>query len=63
MHGPEHRLRQGSGIETLPTAISGSAKQGIEPNIMALSILMLMVSDVFVTISWFVGTSGTKSSR
>ncbi len=54
---------KGAGIETLPTAIFGSVKQGIKPNIMALSTLMLLVSIVFVTVSYFVGKSGTKSSR
>ena len=54
---------KGAGIETLPTAIFGSVKQGIKPNIMALSTLMLMVSIVFVTISYLVGRSGTRSGR
>ena len=51
---------KGAGVETLPTAIFGAVKQGIKPNIMALSTLMLMVSIVFVTVSWLVGRSGTK---
>lgn len=51
---------KGAGIETLPTAIFGSVKQGIKPNIMALSSLMLLVSVVFVTISYFVSKMGTK---
>ena len=54
---------KGAGVETLPTAIFGSVKQGIKPNIMALSSLMLLVSIVFVTISYFVGKSGTKTGR
>ena len=54
---------KGAGIETLPTAIFGSVKQGIKPNIMALSTLMLLVSIVFVTISYFVGKSGSKTNR
>ena len=54
---------KGAGIETLPTAIFGSVKQGIKPNIMALSTLMLMVSIFFVTISYFVGKMGSKSSK
>ncbi len=52
---------KGAGIETLPTAIFGSVKQGIKPNIMALSTLMLLVSISFVTISYFVSRSGEKS--
>ncbi len=54
---------KGAGIETLPTAIFGSVKQGIKPNIMALSTLMLMVSIFFVTVSYFAGKSGAKTER
>jgi hypothetical protein len=36
-----HQFRQGRGMETLPTAIFGSVKQGIKPNIMAISTMML----------------------
>ena len=46
---------KGAGVETLPTAIFGSVKQGIKPNIMALSTLMLLVSVLLVTLSWIVG--------
>ncbi len=49
---------KGAGIETLPTAIFGSVKQGIKPNIMAISTLLLMVSVGFVTLSWLVGRMG-----
>ena len=52
---------KGAGIETLPTAIFGAVKQGIRPNIMALSTLMLLVSVVFVTISYFAGRSGSRT--
>ncbi len=45
---------KGAGIETLPTAIFGSVKQGIKPNIMAISTMLLGVSVVMVTISYFV---------
>lgn len=54
---------KGAGIETLPTAIFGSVKQGIKPNIMALSSLMLLVSVIFVTISYFVSKMGTNSEK
>jgi len=54
---------KGAGIETLPTAIFGSVKQGIKPNIMALSSLMLLVSVVFVTISYFVSKMGTRPEK
>jgi spermidine/putrescine transport system permease protein len=42
---------KGAGMETLPTAIFGSVKQGIKPNIMAISSLMLLVSILFVSLS------------
>lgn len=48
---------KGAGIETLPTAIFGSVKQGIKPNIMAISTLLLIVSILIVTISYFVSKS------
>ena len=35
---------KGAGIETLPTAIFGSVKQGIKPNIMAISTMLLALS-------------------
>ena len=51
---------KGAGIETLPTAIFGAVKQGIKPNIMALSTLMLAISILLVTISYFVSKMGEK---
>ena len=36
---------KGAGIETLPTAIFGSVKQGLKPNIMAISTMLLGLSD------------------
>ncbi|MCV6584970.1 MAG: ABC transporter permease [Marinibacterium sp.] len=48
---------KGAGVETLPTAIFGSVKQGIKPNIMAISTLLLAVSVVMVTLSYLVGKS------
>ena len=48
---------KGAGVETLPTAIFGSVKQGIKPNIMAISTLLLMLSILIVTISYFVSKS------
>ena len=44
---------KGAGVETLPTAIFGSVKQGIKPNIMAISTMLLGISIVMVTISYF----------
>lgn len=52
---------KGAGIETLPTAIFGSVKQGLKPNIMAISTMLLSVSIIMVTISYFVSkTDKTK---
>jgi len=48
---------KGAGIETLPTAIFGSVKQGLKPNIMAISTMLLGLSIVMVTISYFVSKS------
>lgn len=52
---------KGVGMETLPTAIYGSVKQGIKPNIMAISTLMLGVSILFVTLSYLINRKGQKS--
>jgi spermidine/putrescine transport system permease protein len=52
---------KGAGMETLPTAIFGSVKQGIKPNIMAVSTLMLAVSILFVSLSYFVNRIGQKT--
>ena len=54
---------KGAGIETLPTAIFGAVKQGIKPNIMAISTLMLVVSIVLVTVSWLIGRIGAGGGR
>ncbi len=48
---------KGAGVETLPTAIFGAVKQGIKPNIMAISTLLLAVSIVMVTISYIISKS------
>ena len=45
---------KGAGVETLPTAIFGAAKQGIRPNIMAISTMLLGISVVMVTLSWLI---------
>lgn len=49
---------KGAGVETLPTAIFGAVKQGIKPNIMALSTLMLLFSVLLVSLSYFIGRLG-----
>ena len=45
---------KGAGVETLPTAIFGAVKQGIKPNIMAISTMLLAFSIVMVTLSYFI---------
>ncbi len=49
---------KGAGMETLPTAIYGSVKQGIKPGIMAISTMMLAVSILFVTLSYLINRKG-----
>ncbi len=51
---------KGAGVETLPTAIFGAVKLGIKPNLMAISTLLLLVSILFVTLSYLVGKTGEK---
>ena len=53
---------KGAGVETLPTAIFGAVKQGIRPNVMALSTLLLGFSMLLVTLSWLVGRSGRRTA-
>jgi len=45
----------------LPTAIFGSVRQGIKPNIMALSTLMLLVSISLVSLSYYVNKIDERS--
>jgi spermidine/putrescine transport system permease protein len=52
---------KGAGMETLPTAIFGSVKQGIKPNIMAISTLMLLVSIAFVSLSYLINRKGRET--
>ncbi len=52
---------KGAGVETLPTAIFGAVKQGIKPNIMAISTMLLAVSIIMVTISYFISKSDNKT--
>lgn len=53
---------KGAGMETLPTAIFGSVKQGIKPNIMAISTLILGVSMLFVSLSYIVNRRGRSAA-
>ncbi|MFD1508015.1 ABC transporter permease [Lacimonas salitolerans] len=50
---------KGAGVETLPTAIFGAVKQGIKPNIMAISSMLLALSVVMVALSWIIGRRDT----
>ena len=52
---------KGAGVETLPTAIFGAVKQGIKPNIMAISTLMLTVSIILVSISYLISRIGRQN--
>jgi spermidine/putrescine transport system permease protein len=52
---------KGAGMETLPTAIFGSGKQGIKPNIMAISTLMLAASVLFVTAAYLINRKGRQT--
>ncbi len=54
---------KGAGVETLPTAIFGAVKQGIKPNIMALSTILLFVSICFVTLSYLLGRTGSQAKH
>jgi len=51
---------KGAGVETLPTAIFGAVKQGIKPNIMAISTLMLAASILLVSISYLISRMGNN---
>ena len=42
-------------------AIFGSVKQGIKPNIMAISTMMLGVSVLFVSLSYLINRKGRQS--
>ena len=52
---------KGAGMETLPTAIFGSVKQGIKPSIMAISTLMLVASVAVVSLSYLINRKGRQS--
>jgi len=52
---------KGAGMETMPTAIFGAVRQGIKPNIMALSTLLLLFSVFIVTLSYRLGRSTTTT--
>jgi spermidine/putrescine transport system permease protein len=52
---------KGAGMETLPTAIFGSVKQGIKPNVMAISTMLLAVSILFVSLSYLINRRGQKT--
>ena len=50
-------------ISSSKEGFDDAVKQGIKPNIMAISTLMLAVSIAVVAISWTVGRMGTGRER
>ena len=54
---------KGAGVETLPTAIFGAAKQGIKPNIMAISTLLLLTSIILASLSYMFGRMGSSNKN
>lgn len=52
---------KGAGVETLPTAIFGAVKQGIKPNIMAISTMLLAFSIAMVTLSYVISKKDTSN--
>ncbi len=53
----------GPGATTLPLAIYGLVRTGLTPEINAVSTLLLVVSIVFVTLSYLFGRKSTPESR
>jgi len=53
----------GPGSSTLPMTIYSMVRLGLTPEINAISTLLLLVSIVFVTASWWAGRSSQKSSN
>ena len=45
----------GAGSTTLPIYISGMIRIGVSPEVNAISSIMLIISILFVSLSWFVG--------
>lgn len=54
---------KGAGVETLPTAIFGAVKQGLKPNILAISTMLVGFSIVMVTLSYLVSKTGNNAHR
>lgn len=52
---------KGAGVETLPTAIFGAVKQGLKPNILAISTMLVGVSIVMVSLSYLVTAQGNNA--
>lgn len=53
----------GPGATTLPLAIYGMVRVGFTPEINAISTILLLISLVFVTISYFAGRSSPKTKK
>ena len=52
----------GAGATTLPVYIFGMIRIGVSPEVNAVSALMLLVSIVFVTLSWLAGRARRERS-
>jgi spermidine/putrescine transport system permease protein len=53
----------GPGATTLPLTIYGMVRVGFTPEINAISTILLLISLVFVTISYFAGRSAPKNNK
>jgi spermidine/putrescine transport system permease protein len=53
----------GPGATTLPLAIYGMVRVGFTPEINAISTILLLISLVFVTISYFAGRSASNNNK
>ena len=53
----------GPGATTLPLTIYGMVRVGFTPEINAISTILLLISLVFVTISYFAGRSAPKTNK
>jgi spermidine/putrescine transport system permease protein len=56
-------LVAGPGATTLPLTIYGMVRVGFTPEINAISTILLLISLVFVTISYFAGRSATSTNK
>jgi spermidine/putrescine transport system permease protein len=52
----------GPGATTLPVYIFGMVRMGITPEVNALASMLLLLSIVFVALSWWIGRQGRQES-